>query len=171
MLTHKKKSPGTPTVHGPPLSRMPHLHSYSCVDTHRKVTTCLFLPPPMPYLFSNPVRSEAKAGSQLRLQLRHFARRTQTSGSVASRGARTASTAGGVAGCADVRYSDGRLARRGDIPKSPDGRSTVQWPSSHLPRRPSCRPHGRQGSSRWLHWGPITVDVWTSSSCRWGSIY
>ena len=64
---------------------MPHLHSYSCVDTHRKVTTCLFLPPPMPYLFSNPVRSEAKAGSQLRLQLRHFARRTQTSGSVASR--------------------------------------------------------------------------------------
>ena len=46
MLTHKKKSPGTPTVHGPPLSRMPHLHSYSCVDTHRKVTTCLFLPPP-----------------------------------------------------------------------------------------------------------------------------
>jgi len=45
---------------------MPHLHSYSCVDTHRKVTTCLFLPPPMPYLFSNPVRSEAKASSQLR---------------------------------------------------------------------------------------------------------
>ena len=163
---------------------MPHLHSYSCVDTHRKVTTCLFLPPPCHICSQIQLdpkqRPAASCGvatgwwataSPLR-QAHADVRVGGLAGCVdAWRGARTASTAGGVAGCADVRYSDGRLARRGDIPKSPDGRSTVQWPSSHLPRRPSCRPHGRQGSSRWLHWGPITVDVWTSSSCRWGTIY